>query len=223
MINIPVNRVELLKAAKPILFNTAMVKAISEGRKCCTRRLCTPQPVFRDGESGVYEEMDDGSFQLKVSGYKCIYDYPAYPRYFVGDILYVRETFAEDKNNYLYKADFSEDDLQKIANITRWRPSIHMPKVAARIFLRVTGVRLEHLQSITEEDAVKEGIFFCDEFVPGYHWGEHKIGHVWDSARNAFLWGLWNSTVPSSDRDIYGWEANPWVWVYEFEVVAKDV
>ncbi len=216
------NHTELLSNAKPILFNTSMVKAMLEGRKCCTRRLCTPQPVFRNGETGVFVEMDDGSFQLKVDGYKSIYDYPTYSKYFVGDILYVRETWAEDKNVYFYKADFSDDDLQKIANITRWRPSIHMPKVASRIFLRVTNVRLERLQEITEEDAVKEGVFFCDELFSGYHWGEHEIGHVWDSARNAFLWGLWNSTVPTSDKDIYGWQANPWVWVYEFELVEKE-
>lgn len=79
---------------KPILFNGEMVRAILSGNKNKTRRVVKPQPVIRENESGIFELMDDGSFQMKINGYSSVYDYPIYPRYNTGDILWVRETWC---------------------------------------------------------------------------------------------------------------------------------
>ena len=103
----------------PILFNTEMVRAILGGRKSCTRRVVKPQPTARYGA-------------------QCIK-----PPYQSGDILYVRETWKRALNGYYYYEDWQRDD---IADITKWKPSIHMPKEAARIWLKVTNVRVERLQ-----------------------------------------------------------------------------
>lgn len=104
---------------------------------------------------------------------------------------------------------------------TRWRPSIHMPKEAARIFLRVTAVRVERLQEITDEGAEHEGI--CGYYVgmgeSAYsrysNWNEAK-NHLYDYPRGAFA-DLWTHTLKPTDIGKYGWAANPWVWVVEFE------
>lgn len=105
---------------------------------------------------------------------------------------------------YGYKASIanSEDANEP------WKPSIHMPKKAARIWLKVTDVRLERLQDITEKGATEEGCI-CDI--------EYALG---DSAKGHFS-DLWNSTVKKSDLKTYGWDANPYVWVIEFERCEK--
>jgi hypothetical protein len=137
-----------------------------------------------------------------------------YPRYDVGDILYVRETWTPycinkktcrnallAHSNYCYKASPEEcvDDLR-----CKWHPSIHMPKEAARIWLEVTDVRVERLQEITIDDAISEGCFA--NFDP-------PDGHGFRSeARNLFR-ELWDSL---NDKRGYGWDVNPWVWVIEF-------
>ena len=200
-------REELLKIAKPILFNTEMVQAILEGRKTVTRRVIKPQPTYspRDGftyRGGAYgigmpPEIESAAYNLRCAA-----------PYKVNDVLWVRETWGEDKHNFLYRADFSENDLEKVGHLLRWRPSIHMPKAAARIFLRVTNVRVERVQDITEEQAKAEGSNV------GISWTE-KLEH---SSIERFE-KIWNSTIKKADLDKYGWEANPWVWVVEFERV----
>ena len=90
-----------------------------------------------------------------------------------------------------------------------WHPSIHMPKEAARIWLKVTDVRVERLQDITSEQICKEGVEVEEPHVLN---GEEK--------RYAFS-SLWNSTIKKSDLDRYGWDASPWVWVIEFERCEK--
>src|SRR5690606_39042570 len=106
---------------KPILFSTPMVRAIVTGRKTQTRRIVKPQPRLFS---------IDGS--LKRLGYTC-----GKPRYYPGDVLYVRETWAKVDKRIVYAADG--------AAVLRWRPSIHMPRQLARIFLRVTAVRVERV------------------------------------------------------------------------------
>ena len=153
----------MTRTAKPIPFNDEMVRAIKRNNKTITRRKVKPQPPKE--ADGIYERMDNGNFQMKVSPYESIYDYEIIPPYQVGDILYVRETWGEDNHNYLYRADFSDEDLERLNKIMRCRPSIHMPKKAARIFLRVTDIRVERLREITEEQAIAEGFNSRAEFI----------------------------------------------------------
>ena len=125
-----------------------------------------------------------------------------------GDILYVRETWHKGLERYIYRANYSDTekfyrDGKEIE--MKWHPSIHMPKEATRIWLKVTDVRVERLQDITSKQICKEGIEVEEPYVLN---GEEK--------RYAFS-RLWDSTVKKSDLDRYGWNANPWVWVIEFE------
>lgn len=183
-------------AIKPILFNTEMVQAILGGRKSCTRRLVKyePQGYFEVNENPVYiYDTDWNQGRIK-------------PPYQPSDILYVRETFIQAAAHiFWYKAD----DKPWMSKGLRWHPSIHMPKEAARIWLKVTDVRVERLQDITSEQIYKEGVEVEEPHVLN---GEEK--------RYAFS-SLWNSTVKKSDIDRYGWNANPWVWVIEFERCEK--
>lgn len=131
---------------------------------------------------------------------------PATPSpYQPGDILWVRETWARSMaGTYLYKAT----DTPLI--IDRWYPSIHMPKEAARLFLRVTRVRAERLQEITEEGLKAEGFLYDEtDFIDGL------------CAMSNFL-TLWNSTIKPANLPIYGWGANPLVWVIEFERCKRE-
>lgn len=203
-------------AIKPILFNTEMVRAILDGKKSCTRRLVKPQPqgYFEVNENPVYIYDTDWN-QGKIT-----------PPYQPGDILYVRETWerfecwnceGDERGNcpkepqksvfdktcgcYMYRA------TDEIYGDARWHPSIHMPKEAARIWLKVTDVRLERLQEIPGEDLIKEGI---DLFQSNY------VRVAFDKFTN-----IWNYTIKKSDLNCYGWDANPWVWVIEFERCKK--
>ena len=134
------------------------------------------------------------------------------------DILWVRETWAMVSGGlYEYKADGTEID--HLGNIIKWKPSIHMPRSAARLFLKVKAVRVERLQEITEEDADAEGFggncpydaFPEHKGSPGWYDGSISIpecfGELWDSIYS---------------KRGYGWEVNPWVWVIEFEKVAAN-
>ncbi len=218
-------------AIKPILFNTEMVRANLDGRKSCTRRLVKPQP----DEKHTYplgfvtdstEKRDIGCFGFGIDEYGGSVQY-AKPPYHIGDILYVRETWQ-----YLYELDGNEQVIEDTGKYyyaatdtipfntyvdkngvehdhAPWRPSIHMPKEAARIWLKVTNVRVERLQGITAEGIRNEGISSM-----AVHAGDMEIAlKEWEN--------LWNSTIKKSDLDSYGWEANPWVWVIEFERCEK--
>lgn len=192
---------------KPILFNTEMVRAILDGRKTCTRRICkdanectVPDMEFYNADKRTYavhnfadkEQME----QLSTAERTC--------PICTGDILYVRETWKEAPKGYYYYEDWQKDD---IADVTKWKPSIHVPKEAARIWLKVTNVRVERLQEITEVQAQAEG---CNSGL--------LTGAC--TARGQFE-DLWNSTVKKSDIDRYGWDANSYVWVIEFERCEK--
>lgn len=192
-------------AIKPILFNTEMVRAILDGRKTCTRRLVKPQPdekyTFPLGfvtDSTEKKEVGCFGFAANEYGGSIQYVKPPY-RYAPGDILYVRETWKKAPNGYYYYEDWQRDD---IADVTKWKPSIHMPKEAARIWLKVTDVRVERLQDMTDDDAEAEGCFDYTSTALGFP-------------------DVWDSTIKKSDLDSYGWDANPWVWVIEFERCEK--
>lgn len=198
-------------AIKPILFNTEMVRAILDGRKSCTRRLVKPEP------QGYFE----------VSENHCIYDTDGNqgkitPPYQPSDILYVRESYSELTFGYVYKAD--GENIDHLGNVIKWHPSIHMPKEAARIWLKVTDVRVERLQEITEEQACMEGTDPWDEACYENN-GWHPTFSDPDSGGDPNMIDgfhkLWNSTIKKSDLDRYGWDANPWVWAIEYERCEK--
>lgn len=193
---------------KPILFNTEMVRAILEGRKTVTRRVVKPRYKDRDAGFWVQKKVTTG----EITGIE-IYDEEecgteryVKPPYQAGDILYVRETWREYNGKYYYRADECPDYDNYKTN-PKWKPSIHMPKEAARIFLRVADVRVERLQDITPKQAGNEGVSWeTDNSGQFRRWQFHK---------------LWDSTINKKDLDEYGWNANPWVWVIEFERFEK--
>lgn len=201
-------------AIKPILFNTEMVRAILDGRKTCTRRIVRP-PYFVDGDENDKRSLITLRTATKNSSlYRQIgqMPYPDAP-YRMCDILYVRETWKKAPNGYYYYESWKRND---IADVTKWKPSIHMPKEAARIWLKVTDVRVERLKDITEDGAKAEGAIDNRGFI---HSPENEYDRI-HTARDHFI-KIWNSTIKKSDIDRYGWDANPYVWVISFERCEK--
>lgn len=265
----------------PILFNTDMVRAILDGRKTVTRRICkdaneyvVPDMSFFDTKKRTYAVHNyvDKEHTDKLSIVERICSICP------GDILYVRETWrvgAWDIRNQMIAFDYKDGTCRELLHIhdrelferlvnqsredarkagceyngidfvwekgkspCRWHPSIHMPKEAARIWLKVTDVRVERLQDITEEQAQREGIqeytkdgklykyAVTDDWWIVFHYKRRKpfAGNWWQdmprTAKEAFSY-LWNSTLKKSDLARYGWGANPWVWVIEFERCEK--
>ena len=219
-------------SVKPILFNTEMVRAILDGRKSCTRRIIKGF-IPKDAQFGYTAFTPHGSISCRGvfenEGYgEMFFKLP----YQIGDILYVRETWerfecwnceGDERGNcpkqpkksvldktcgcYMYRA------TDEISGDAKWHPSIHMPKEAARIWLEVTNVRVERLRDITGLSVQKEGI----EVEP------NECAGKFDFVSELFLLfqRLWDSTIKKSDLDCYGWNANPWVWVIEFERCEK--
>lgn len=208
---------------KPILFNTEMVRAILDGRKNCTRRIVKGF-IPNDAVWGYTAFTPKGYISCRgtfADGYgEKFFKLPCKP----GDILYVRETWerfecwncdGDERGNcpkqpkksvldktcgcYMYRA------TDEISGDAKWHPSMHMPKEAARIWLKITDVHVERLQDITSEQIRKEGAEVEEPYILN---GEEK--------RYAFA-NLWNSTIKKSDINLYGWDANPFVWVVEFE------
>ena len=198
-----------------------MVRAILDGRKTCTRRICkdanectVPDMEFYNADRRTYAVHNfadkEHTEQLSTAERTC--------PICTGDILYVRETWKEAPKGYYYYEDWQRND---IADITKWKPSIHMPKEAARIWLKVTNVRVERLQEITDEQAKREGIQY-DECPTGFTWKQETDMHNCYTTPIGAMQALWNSTIKKSDIDRYGWDANPWVWVIEFERCEKQ-
>ncbi|MGI6691178.1 MAG: hypothetical protein ACOX63_10145 [Christensenellales bacterium] len=212
---------------KPIIFSTPMVRAIMEGRKTMTRRVMKPQPIMDDGGMWHWKDCQwmDGGLGFPASG---IDDYAPYKP---GDTMWVKETWqhvdnGDENSGYVYKASENGKAWEKNAGGWKWRPSIFMPREAARIFLWVTDVYAERLQDITEEYARVEGIrsywkaphnrespFFWDE--DEFYKGNDKAS--FRKARDAFR-DLWDSI---NAKRGYGWESNPWVFVYAFERITE--
>lgn len=209
----------------PILFNTDMVRAILDGRKTVTRRLIKPQPkcrlcyTFAGCNHGTWSYPSDTAHEFWGEEYRlpdCITDDDKQmvwtPPYHTDDILYVRETwntnplydYGNETNKYVYKADYDGH-----AGEFGWHPSIHMPKEAARIWLKVTDVRVERLQKIDGTEILAEGIDNGKS--------NRAQGKRWENMQGMAFESLWNSTLKKSDLARYGWGANPWVWVIEFE------
>ena len=193
---------------KPTLFNTERVRAILDGRKTVTRRAIRPQPEgrpIRMTENSCYP----GCYAIEGT------PRVIRPPYQPVDILYVRETWNGDWcDHYIYKADGGSAKAAGYTAEPKWRPSIHMPKEAARLFLRVTGVRVERLKDIDGHGILKEGIDNGKS--------NPAMGTRWENMQSMAFAELWNSTLKSADLPLYGWAANPWVWVIEFERISKD-
>lgn len=207
---------------KPILFNTEMVKAILEGRKTVTRRVVKLPKRVQEQENGLYTLFTEGTVYENF----CIDQIVDYiSPYQVNDILYVRETWhryikrvgkgesCRLQEFYGYKASIANSED---AN-TPWKPSIHMPKEAARLFLRVTDIRVERLQDMTLTDFLKEGIQVRPEAF-------NDPENAYYTAKEYFR-SLWNSTLGRKDTPewyAYNWSGNPYVWVIEFEVIDRQ-
>lgn len=198
---------------RPILFNTEMVRAILGGRKTVTRRAIRPQP---EGKPILMAENSCYPGCFGIGRTPMVIRPPCQP----GDILWVRETWAERPYGFVYKAD--GDEPEGWDHDDHWRPSIHMKKEAARLFLRVIGVRAERLQKISAKQARMEGQPRCNGGITVCG-GPRSCGDCEADHENAVLWfsDCWDSTIKSADRSLYGWRANPWVWVIEFERCEK--
>ena len=194
---------------KPILFSTPMVQAIMEGRKTQTRRIVKDSMLQEN--NGKYDE----EF-LFLTVKKCPYGE-------VGDVLWVRETWFSTKSNtkelleagdlshIRYKAENNYDPNKDCVG-RKWKPSIHMPKAACRIFLEITNIRIERLNNISEDDAIAEGVNRTDAMNEWYY-----MENVYntDSPLIAFE-SLWESI---NGRE--SWDSNPYVWVIEFKQIVK--
>lgn len=214
-------------SVKPILFSTEMVRAILDGRKTVTRRVVKPQPVGKLAycmagyKHGTWGYPSDDVWKYWGDAYKRDTPIPEIerlrhwtPPYHTDDVLWVRETWAHVKFglgewHYEYRANCEHPKKWSNGSFAEWRPSIHMPREAARIFLRVTDVRVERLQEMRAEDSLREGVKL---HLEGCLNGEAPLKPFAD---------LWDSTIKPADRERYGWAANPWVFRVEFERCEK--
>lgn len=214
---------------KPILFSTPMVQAILGGQKTQTRRTIKPQPDSRGLRTTNVEFEDWHGREIK-------------PKAQIGDIFWVRETFqvtdwehpTNDNYGYIYKASENGKDWEDNNQGWKWKPSIFMPKEACRLFLEVTDVRVERLQDISEADMIAEGIRVSVSpkggallrmtgknppfsFLPDGCLQDSYDGKLtqYDFLKTEWA-ALWSDI---NGRD--SWDANPWVWVYEFKQINK--
>lgn len=210
---------------KPILFSTPMVRAILDGRKTQTRRVIDPQPVDCDqcllaaDNSYDYKFFSSPWRNIRVAKTAWIA-----PKYQPGDLLWVRETWCYEYNNdasmtgnIIYKADGGYVVHVDGDDRSPWKSPMFMPKKAARIWLRVTDVRAERLQEISEADAKAEGLCAWIGGAKETRYGI-QIGDVWESDPRKTYARLWDSL---NAKRWYSWESNPWVWVYTFERTEK--
>jgi len=190
----------------PMLFSTPMVQAIIEGRKTQTRREIKNRHFL----ACLQNPAENGLINLNNA---CPYGEP-------NDLIWVRETWGYDAsgNDILFKATHNPECLWG-----SWKPSIHMPKKFARIWLEVVSIKVERLQDISEPDAIKEGIeptatYDSGEGVyPGRFYKNYlPHGYMEVSARHSFQ-SLWQSI-----NGLESWCANPWVWVVEFRVLSTN-
>ncbi len=231
---------------RPILFSAPMVRAILNGTKTQTRRVCKSQPYGNgfhfDGHellchndylppSAMLMDVRRGGVSYTTSNLEgwegeCPYGQP-------GDRLWVRETWmdlrgtgvehrptpASGLQRYAYAADTprgSYGDEARKEYGLKWRPSIHMPRAVSRINLEVTGVRVERLQDISEADAVAEGIERAEDFFGCPCW--KCYGEDADVVAPDDPVGSYQS-LWESINGAGSWDANPWVWVVEFKRV----
>lgn len=201
-----------VKNNHPILFSSGMVRAIHAGRKTQTRRILKIgksdlsnfvfSHLYTEPNNILQVSMKGEDGIVRVRSGPCPYGKP-------GDMLWVRETFApsgDDENHefartgYTYRADWDGEDDAEMRTFD-WKPAIHMPRKASRITLHITGVKVERLQDISEDDAKAEGVYAGVS-----------------TTFKAMFEALWHSINGEAS-----WKVNPWVWVVEFEVINKNI
>ena len=187
---------------KPIIFNAEMVRAITDGSKTQTRRPCKLKDI--NGKS-FYEYSDDAMAALVRHN----------PFGKPGDLLWVREAFCSDwGDDIVYKADDPTGRGAREAGYNKepkYKPSIHMPRWASRLTLKITDVRVDRVQDITLADAKAEGIPEYGSDITGF--SDHEYDNR-TTIENYKL--LWNSIYNN-------WHDNPWVWVISFEVINQNI
>lgn len=214
---------------KPILFNGEMVRAILSGQKTQTRRPIKPQPEYGVNycfyTKSNWALTDQGGQTCSCKEVKCPYE--------IGDVLYVRETFCIESNERI-DSELAYDDMDGPG--CRWKPSIHMPRWAARLFLEVTDVRAERVRSISEDDCLAEGVERLPIGATGRQFymsysplgNANKLRCEIDSKTSYSQ--IWNSIYKNkryvdADGNVthinLGWEVNPWVWVFDFKIIEK--
>lgn len=223
-----------------------MVRAILEGRKTQTRRILkSPHVVLLsqlEKEYGAPIESNQYGVSFDADGVRAVVSVPLFCPYGgPGDRLWVREAFSSERQEQAgtgavrwvvidsggfaertgayYRATYDE----VASRARRWRPSIHMPRCLSRITLEVTGVRVERLHAITEEDAKAEGVepftpprghISPDQRVPGPGFDRVRLGDQPHRLPFADLWEKINGAE--------SWDANPWVWVVSFRRVEAQ-
>ncbi len=228
--------------ARPILFSAPMVLALLDGRKTQTRRPIKPQPIIHDNGSYRWDGCLGG---FKGCAGTHVEDFPKLASWYcpygkVGDLIWVRESFRIESSgvqSVYYRAD---EEWHKGAG---WKPSIHIPRWASRLTLKITNVRVERLQDISEADAKAEGCFFTDYGRKCFHQnkppcdvGDCKAPENTHPQRDGWMWKDTNSDQQclGSAKTAYGnlwntingaesWNANPFVWVIEFEVHKMNI
>jgi len=199
---------------RPIIFDGESVRAILDGRKAQTRHVIRKPKRFENND--VYPMYGAGCFWWASDGFStgvtlyCPYGQP-------GDKLWVRETFALMEDGTFYAADTRLESKQwpnGLWNVDKWRSPIHMPRWVSRITLEITGVRVERVQNISNNDILAEGI------EPDYEYQAEDCTILsWHIPRLEFVrrWDKLNA------KRGFPWSSNCWVWVVEFELVRQSL
>lgn len=219
---------------RPMLFSTPMVRALLDGRKTQTRRICTVQPIDgRDWKHSILvsttdkdEKKNEGKihFVLRKNEFTIEETDDRYfkPVAYVGEIIWVRESFLKHPipiEGYKYKADYTDIQLKSISKTPlKWKSSRFMPKSVCRLFLQVTNIRLEKLWDISETDAISEGIEIIERpkstpMYKDYNLKGTMIGKSGPVQSYQSLWSIINGQN--------SWNENPYVWVYGFKLIDR--
>ncbi|WP_298023580.1 hypothetical protein [uncultured Dysosmobacter sp.] len=235
---------------KPILFNAEMAQAVREGRKTVTRRAIKPQPTYPRWNQIGWLGWDDGhGYRMRQpyqDGEVLYVPEPWRCMGMFGETGYVVGFKDGETVRFMFRDKDRAERWAKYGNkpFEQWQSPYFMPREAARLFLRAEDVRVERLHDITEEQAIDEGARYTDfgEYTPpwkmsvdggktfhgakpihhpGYHFKDvERPDQCFESARSAFA-NYWGSTIKAADRALYGWAANPWVWVIRFKRIGE--
>lgn len=203
------------------------IQALKINRKSVMRQVIKPQPVnVMTEEERRYRALsgaDPYGFCVGTLDTELIQTSPWHP----GDILYVKEQFFRDAGRYMYKVDYSKAETFYCAGKEvriPWESPIRMPQKAARLFLWVTSLRIERLQDIDCAGAQKEGLQYYDSVCQDDSWHPTFVDPDSGGEPSEIL-GFsrqWDKSLSASDRKLYGWDANPWVRVTEFEQISRE-